>query len=190
MTVPASSATSSSPSASHWISLRYFNVYRLCIAGLLFATSFFQLTSYWLVGPEHGLVHLVLTGTYLFETSVSLLVLYFSRQRFNRHLSVDVLCDVLILTLLMHTEGGLRSGLGALLLVSLAGAGLVGQGRLVLFYAASATVAVLAEQSYRSLIADVEVVDFFQTGLFCAGFFAVAISARHCQRRVGEKARH
>ncbi|MBK9027565.1 MAG: hypothetical protein IPN98_06790 [Propionivibrio sp.] len=48
-------------------------------------------------------------------------------------LSLGVLVDVLALTLLMHTGGGLRSGLGVLLLVNLAGAGLVGQGRLVPF---------------------------------------------------------
>ena len=41
-----------------------------------------------------------------------------------------------------------------------------------------ATLAVLFEQSYRAMVVDVEMVDFFQAGLFCAGFFAVAISAR------------
>ena len=36
-----------------------------------------------------------------------------------------------------------------------AGAGLVGQGRLVLFYAAVATLSVLLEQSYRAAHADI-----------------------------------
>jgi len=41
-----------------------------------------------------------------------------------------------------------------MLLVSLAAAGLVGQGRLVLFYAALASIAVLCEQSYWVLAFD------------------------------------
>jgi len=49
---------------------------------------------------------------------------------------------------------------------------------------ALATLSLLLEQSYRSLVADFEVVDFFQAGLFSAGFFAVAISARLLASRV------
>jgi hypothetical protein len=65
-------------------------------------------------------------------------------------LTASVLVDVLVMTLLIHVGGGLGSGFGSMLLVTLAGAGLVGQGRLVLFYAAMATLAVLFEQSYRA----------------------------------------
>jgi two-component system sensor histidine kinase PilS (NtrC family) len=71
-----------------------------------------------------------------------------------------------------------------MLLVTLAGAGLVSQGRLALFYAAVATVAVLGEESLRFLRNASEAVDFFQAGLFCAGSFTVAISARALARRV------
>ena len=50
--------------------------------------------------------------------------------------------------------------------------------------AATATLAVLLEQSYRALVLDFEMADFVQAGLFSAGFFAVAISARLLARRV------
>ncbi|MBV5276944.1 histidine kinase, partial [bacterium] len=60
----------------------------------------------------------------------------------------------------------------------------VGQGRLVSFYAAVATLAVLLEQSYRSLVFDFDAAGFFQAGVFSAGFFAVAISASLLARRV------
>jgi two-component system sensor histidine kinase PilS (NtrC family) len=71
-----------------------------------------------------------------------------------------------------------------MLLVTLAGAGLVGQGRLVIFYAALATLAVLIEQSYRGLQTDLEATAFFHAGVFSIAFFAVAISARLLARRV------
>lgn len=172
------------PSDIHWKSLRFFNIYRICLAGLLFVSSVFHSTSFSILAPGRSVFHATLTGFYVLATIASLMGLRYYRHRFNLQLSLHVLVDVLVLTLLMHTNGGLRSGLGAMLLVTLAGAGLVGQGRLVLFYAAVATLLVLFEQSYRALVVDFEVADFFQAGVFCAGFFGIAISARLLARRV------
>ena len=171
-------------SETHWKSLRYFNFYRFCIAGMLFASSLFHPSSLSILSPDQGVFHLAVTSLYLLATTASLVGLHYYRRRFNMQLSMHVLIDVLVLTLLIHTGGGLRSGLGAMMLVTLAGAGLVGQGRLVLFYAAVATLAVLFEQSYLSMSLDFEMVDFFQAGLFSTGFFGVEISARLLARRV------
>ncbi len=171
-------------SETHWRTLRYFNIYRLCIAALLFTSSVFAPSSFSILSPDHGLFHVAVTSAYLLAASASMTVLYYYRQRFNLQLTLQVLVDVLTLTLLMHTGGGLRSGLGAMLLVTLAGASLVGQGRLVLFYAASATLSLLFEQAYRALQTDFEMADFFQVGVFSIGFFAVAISARLLARRI------
>ena len=171
-------------SAMHWKSLHYFVVYRCCIAALLLASSLLHPSVFSILSPQAGSFHVVVTGLYLLATILSWVGLHYYRQRFNAQLTAHVLVDVLVLTLLMHSGGGLRSGLGAMLLVTLAGAGIVGQGRLVLLFAAMATLAVLFEQSYRALVVDVEMVDFFQAGLYCAGFFAVAISARLLARRI------
>ena len=171
-------------SETHWKSLRYFVVYRCCIATLLFASALLHPSAFSILTPQSGYFHLTVTGLYLLATIVSLLGLQSYRRCFNVQLTLHVLVDVLVLTLLMYAGGGLRSGLGALLLVTLAGAGVVGQGRLVLFFAAMATLSVLFEQSYRAMSVNVEMVDFFQAGLFCAGFFGVAVSARLLARRV------
>ena len=169
---------------THWKSLRYFNLYRFLVAGLLFASSFLHPSPYSILSFEHGLVHLAVTSIYLLATTIALTAMRSYPQRFNMQLSANVLIDILVITALIHSGGGLRSGLGVMLLVTLAGAGLVGQGRLVLFYAALATLAVLLEQSYRALSDDFDAAGFFQAGVFSAGFFAVAISARLLARRV------
>jgi two-component system sensor histidine kinase PilS (NtrC family) len=171
-------------SDTHWKSLRYFNLYRFCISGLLFTSSVLHPSFFSILTPDNGLFHQSVTSFYLLATTASLIGLHFYRRRFNAQLSAHVLIDVLVLILLIHSGGGLRSGLGAMLLVTLAGAGLVGQGRMVLFYAAVATLSVLFEQAYRAMASDFEMVDFFQAGLFSAGFFGVAISARLLARRV------
>lgn len=171
-------------SETHWKSLRYFNLYRFLIAGLLFVSSLLHPSPYSILSTEQGLFHLALTSLYLLATTIALMLLHRYRRRFNLQLSAHVLTDILVMTLLMYTGGGLRSGLGTMLLVTLAGAGLVGQGRLVLFYAAVATLSVLFEELYRALSHDFEIAGFFQAGVFSAGFFAVAISARLLARRV------
>jgi len=172
------------PSESFWTSLQYFTLYRLCIAAMLFVSSVFHPFSLSLLSPDRGLFHQTVTGFYLLACTLSLIAVRAYRHRFNLQLSIQVFVDVLVLVLLIHSEGGLRSGLGSLLLVTLAGAGLVGQGRLVLFYAAMATLAVLFEQGFRAVGLESEAIDFFQAGLFSAGFFGVAISARLLARRV------
>jgi two-component system sensor histidine kinase PilS (NtrC family) len=169
---------------THWKSLRYFNLYRFLVAGLLFLSSFLQPTPYAILSPDRGLLHFAITSFYLLQTTLALVAMHRFSRRFNMQLSVNVLIDVLVITVLIHTGGGLRSGLGVMLLVTLAGSGLVGQGRLVLFYAALATLAVLFEQSYQALASDFDAAGFFQAGVFSAGFFAVAISARLLGRRV------
>ncbi|HQR02842.1 MAG: HAMP domain-containing histidine kinase [Proteobacteria bacterium] len=111
-------------------------------------------------------------------------LLYRWRPRFNRLLTAEVMTDIVALTLLMHASGGNHSGLGYLLLVTLAAAGLVGQGRLTLFYASLASLALLLEQAFRSLDVDADMAEFTRVAAICIGFFAIAISARLLAQRV------
>ena len=153
------------------------------VAALLFFSAL--LPAAFPVATWHqGLQHLVIAGGYLLSTILSVVVAYIWRRHASTQITVSVLVVVLVMTLLIHVGGGLGSGFGSMLLVTLAGAGLVGQGRLVIFYAALATLAVLIEQSYRGLQTDLEATAFFHAGVFSIAFFAVAISARLLARRV------
>ena len=179
MLMPQNTERKESPfSETHWKSLRYFNYYRFCLALILLASSLFGSPEFSILGTGIGTFHRTVSGLYLLATILSLTGLRLVHQHFNLQLSLQVLTDILVLILLMHVSGGVRSGLGAMLLVTLVAAGLVGQGRLVLFYAAMATLSMLFEQTWRAIHSDFEVVDFFQAGLFSAACFGVAISAR------------
>jgi two-component system, NtrC family, sensor histidine kinase PilS len=171
-------------SDAHWQSLRYLNLYRFVLAGLLFIASVGVSNDYSLFLAEYSLLHVSVSAAYLLATALAVMPLHRYRRYFNLQLSGHVAVDIVVLTTLMYASGGLRSGVGALLLVSLAAAGLVGQGRLVLLYAAMATLAVLGTEVYRALGSDVEPHLFVQAGLLSIGFFAVAISARLLARRV------
>ncbi|MDR1709978.1 MAG: PAS domain-containing sensor histidine kinase [Candidatus Accumulibacter sp.] len=171
-------------SSTHWKALIYFNIYRLCVAFLLVISSMYQLSPLSLDRPGRLDFQMAVVASYFLANAASLAVLCVYRRRFNWQLSVQVLLDVLVLVLLTHAADNLRGSLVILLLVTLAGAGLVGQGRLVLLYAALATIAVLGEEALRLFQGKSGTVDFFETGLFCASFFAVAVSARLLANRV------
>lgn len=171
-------------SETHWSSLRYLNLYRFVLAGLLFVASAGVSPENSFFLAEFSRLHISVSALYLLATAVAVMPLHRYRRHFNWQLTAHTLLDIAVFTVLMYAGGGLRSGFGALLLVSLAGAGLVGQGRLVLFYAAVATLAVLGTEVYRALGYEFEQGAFLQAGLLSAGFFATAISARLLARRV------
>ncbi len=170
------------PPENFWRSLSFFNGYRLVVAAVFLLTSLFFNTplDFGYQNPggfqKLALVYLVLAACFV--------PLRYFRWGFSLQLTVQVVIDILILTLLMYFSGGVRSGLAFMMLIVLAGAGLVGQGRLSLFFAALATLAVLAEQSARILKLNADPGDFVQSGIICIGFFATAISARLLARRV------
>ena len=171
-------------SETHWKTLRYFSVYRLGIAALLFASLFSGPLSFFLLSHEENPHQTLIIVAYFLMTIFSLAVLHFHQRHFNWQLSIQVLLDVLLVALLTYLNGGMKSGLGIMLLVTLAEAGLVGQRQLALFYAAMATLGMLSEQTFRAMTAEYEVGEFFQVGLLGAGFFVVAISARLLASRV------
>ncbi len=171
-------------SEAHWKSLRYFNLYRFILAAMLFVAAAGAPLEYAAVFRQLSRWHLLLLGSYFMLTALSVMSLHRWRHYFNLQLTVQVLVDVFVLTSLMYAGGALHSDLGWLLLVSLAGAGLVGQGRLVLFYAATATLAVLLAESYFWLRHELTGSSFFQAGLLSLGFFATAVSGRLLAKRV------
>src|SRR5207244_10779050 len=93
------------------------------------------------------------------------------RKHFNQQLTLQACTDIFAVTLLMYASGGIRSGLGVMLLISLTGAAIVAPRRLAFLYAALAAIALLLEQGYWVLGYDAPTASFFQTALAAAGCF-------------------
>ncbi|HEY6895830.1 MAG TPA: ATP-binding protein [Rhodocyclaceae bacterium] len=172
-----------SPPESFWRSLHYFHAYRLLVAAL-FVVALVWLPQLVPFGGQNIDLAQWVTRAYLLAALIFFVLLRGWRPDFNLLLSIEVAFDVVCLTLLMNASGGSRSGFSYMLLVVVAGAGLVGQGRLTLFYAAMASVAVLLEQGHRMLSEGADLGDFTHVGIVSIGFFATAISARLLSKRV------
>ncbi len=166
-----------------WRSLNYFNIYRLGVAAVFFF-SFHYYGNMLNLGHEAPRLYLNVSVTYLLFASLFFILLQNFRHAFRLQLISAILTDIFALTLLMFASGGTKSGMALMLLVVLAGAGLVGQGRLTLFFAAVASLAILFEQTYRALNFDGEPADFVRAGITSISFFATAISAHLLANRV------
>ena len=171
-TTEVSAAVPAATERSRHTSLRFFNLFRLVLAGL-FVVVGRDLG----LGDEAPLVFRVVALGYLgaaFGLGFREVAARFGAPRVT---ALQIVIDVVALSLIMWASGGYSSGIPVLIMVVLAGAGLVAEGRLVLFFAALATIAVLIENVWRLWVGGGPV-DFLQVGIFCTGFFGIAIVAR------------
>jgi two-component system sensor histidine kinase PilS (NtrC family) len=158
---------------SFWISLRYFNLYRMAVAALFLGATLFYADALNL-GSHRLDIFRGVAAVYLVFGAMFHSVLRNLRDLFNLQLSAHVFLDIVAITLLMYASGGLRSGLGVMLLIALIGAALVAPIRLALLYAAFAAIALLLEQSYWVLAFDAPEANYLQPGLLSIGCFASA----------------
>lgn len=168
---------------SFWVSLRYFNIYRLVLAAVFLAAV--MIFGDALNFGSHNLEQFkYVSGAYLLLAIVFQVLMERMRSYFNFQLSMHVIADIVATVLLMNASDGFRSGLGVMLLISLAAAALVSRGALMLFYAALASIAILLEQSYWILSFDHNTANFVQPGLLAIGYFATALITNQLALRV------
>lgn len=160
-----------------WRILFYFSAYRLVIAGFFLGLAWFAERPV-TIGTQNPRLFLWTSVGYCGAALVLMILQWRWRQRHDLQLTVQVMIDIAALILLLHASGGVKSGMAMLLLVVLVSAALMGQGRLVLFYAAIASLLLLAEQAYRVEFLGGEVEGFFLAGLTCLGLFASSLAAR------------
>jgi two-component system sensor histidine kinase PilS (NtrC family) len=162
---------------AYWRSLRYYNLYRLVVAGIL-VLSFALLGANVAFGVHDPRLFLWVSGIYVLLAVLSIVTIGLRRPDFSYQLGFQITTDIVCVVVLMYASGGVNSGLGLLLVASLAAAGLISRGRQAVFFAALATIAVLLQQGAQVIFLDSSAGDFFQSGLLSMGYFATAWLAR------------
>jgi len=168
-------AYSPPPREALWRTMYFFNLYRLVLGGLLV----FFLGAHG--GPWSGAhsqeLFYYTSLTYAVLALISQVAVKLRKPDFSVQLAVQVSLDIACVAVLSYAGSGTQSGLGVLLLVSLAAAGMISRGKITLFFAALASTAMLLEHSYAVLTVDADVAQFLQVGLLSIAYFAVAWSA-------------
>jgi two-component system sensor histidine kinase PilS (NtrC family) len=155
-----------------WRALIVFAAYRFFLAGVLFFVFYFQLPPEFLGWVDPGMYATVSQLYFL----IALLLLVFTLKKWGNvetQIKLQLVIDIVALTVLIHTSGGLATGMGSLLLVVVVAGGALIPGRLAAFIAAIATLAVLLEVSYSQFSGD-GITKYSQAGILGATFFVTA----------------
>ena len=157
----------------HWRALRLLNIYRFFIATLFVAIFYKIHDHFWLDASQIGLYNQT-SIVYLMFAVVAIVCTWWQRPALNISLPAQTILDIGFIIVLMFTMGGSKSGTGLLLIITIAGASLVSQGRFALFYAAIATIGLLLEQSYRAVTSEVQADGYTQSAMLSLSCFAIA----------------
>ena len=112
-----------------WVIPRYFLLYRMLVATLLTAAFFGDWGPAFLGQQRPGLYALTCTS-YLGLIIAGGLMLYWQHPSSTAQSVIMVITDILCITLLMYASGGVQTGLGTLIAVSIATGSLMLPGRM------------------------------------------------------------
>jgi two-component system sensor histidine kinase PilS (NtrC family) len=166
--------------------LKVYNYYRAFV-GLALLGVFLQPFTETRLGRLHGEPFLWVTLAYIALNLVTALVTQALPGRwFRRQFAAVglVLFDIGALTWLMYLSGGVGSGLGVVILVAVAAGAVLVTRRASAFLAAIATIAVLYEEFYVSLVPPDYRSDYFQAGVLGAIYFATSIAIQTLSARL------
>ncbi len=186
---PATPAPAALPavSASHWTALRWYSVSRVVLAALLLVASWGYNGRVLIEITDPGrfrsvaFVYLVLGIGYL-------ATIRWGKPQFRPLRDLQLLTDLVAIVLLMSVAGGIRGGLGVLVVASVAAAAVISNARTSALYAAAGTLALLAETGVRSLWAGtVDPSESLLAGIFGAACFLIAIAVNSLAGRLSQQ---
>lgn len=153
--------------------LKVFFLYRFVLSSL-FVIMYHSIFSLTVIKEEYLQLYNYTSKIYLGLAIVSGLFAFWRVMPYTIQAQSVIFTDIVAITLLMHSCGGISSGFGILLAASLAASGLLIGGRCSMVFAALATVSILAEQVYAMRFDDGSVHSYPTAGMLGATFFMTA----------------
>lgn len=152
--------------------LRLFNLYRLLVAFIFVVLVLTPLAEryFGVVASINPLARVVA----LIYLLIAVAVLVASERRLSSTLALTLMgvgCDIVMGTVMLFAFGGLNSGVGVLLLITVGMSALLLPGRMALGTASLATVALLSESFYSLATGRMPDRDLGQSALVSVGFF-------------------
>jgi len=156
-----------------WSLLKVFFIYRFIITSVLIILFYSPYAETMLEVHD---IQLYSKGSqaYWFFVLLSGLLIFWKPISYTSQAQLGVFTDILFITLLMHSAGGVSSGIGILLTGSIAAGGLLIGGRCALGFAALASLSILTEQVYTFQNRAFTNTSFTYAGMLGAAFFTIA----------------
>jgi two-component system sensor histidine kinase PilS (NtrC family) len=166
-----------------WRVLKTLNTFRALIAIALLVLFFAG-------GEPRVFGHELPTIFWITAAGYSLLALVFAFALHQRWFSTDLqavaqsLVDIVAVVILMHSSGGIASGLGGLLIVFVGASSLVLSRQIPTVLAAVATFAILGQQAFSQLGGMAAEANYPAAGILSAVIFAIALATRPLGQRI------
>lgn len=175
--------TAQYPSQIYNVSVVY-NIYRIVLPLVLLVSS---------VGPSSTLLGVldpslfiqVCTAYVIFGVAITFFIPTRMRVVKNSHiLTGSLIIDIFTISVLTYSSGGMISGLGLLLLVTVAAGSILIRGRISTFVAAIAALSLIYSELYLALSLDNHASQFVQTGILGAILFATSLFIQTLTNRI------
>ncbi len=170
------------PAKQAWQLLNVYYIYRFILAcsfSLLFYLRFGPLLFDAFDRQLYGYSSVI----YLLLTLVLGICILWRVLSYSLLAQLLIFSDIIMLTLLMHASGGITSGIGILLAVSIAAGGLLIGGSCALVFAAIASLAILSEELYAAQNHIFDKTNYTYAGMLGASYFAIALLSVVLARR-------
>lgn len=161
-----------------WRVLQIFGIYRLVIVGTLFIYFFFahghSISQFW--------GQLIIIIAYLIFALACLFVVYFKQNEFNKTCIMQLIGDIIFLSILLYFNPVLINLYGILINATIAGGSIVTSGRASLVFAAVASICILL---VHAVFAHHPVIFryYIEAGIWGVTFFATALLAYGLSQR-------
>ena len=161
------------PVEQAWTSLKIFCLYRFIISSL-FVIIFYSAFDLFSLEQRSSPFSYFVCQSYLVFTILSAFCIFKRWFSYTSQAQIAIFSDIIFITLLMHAVGGITSGIGILLAISIATGGLLIGGACAILFAALASIAVIIEQIVASQIVSNAPVSFTYAGMLGISFFIIA----------------
>ena len=186
MAIDLVASTAPKTSATRWRSLKLYNAYRLLIALLLLVTQGLLSHDSWWQNVNTDLFldfFSAVAVSYFIFSVISIIFTWLEKPNIDITLPIQILIDIAFIVLLMHAQETNQGSIGLLLIITMASASLISEGRLALFYAAVASIGILLEQSYSVFVIAKSADNYTPAVLLSLGCFATAWLAYSLAKR-------
>ncbi len=168
-----------------WRVLAMLGGYRM-LAGSFLIVLFMLLRDPHLVGWYQPPVFLLSSGAWFVLGIVSLYLVRLESPPPEIHAYATLAVDILVVCLMLYASGGIQSGLGSLLVLSIGAGALIMSRQAATLFAAIAAIAVLVQQTLSHLYGLTTASEYTPAGLLGAIVFGIALAAQPLARRLRE----
>lgn len=164
--------------------LKVYAYYRVMLSALL-STMYLMGIGLDVLGSASPQLYLTSSLAYAALCLLTLIYFHFNQSKQSiQLLFFMLLTDMVAITLMMHACGGLKSGLGFLIIIIVAAGSILLSGRLALLVAATASILVMTETLSTAILLEKNQESIFPAGVLGILLFATALIFQVLTRRI------